>query len=65
MKYLDNLIRGKFLEISEVFGCDGGLPPGCDCICHTPCDFGRAKDDYVVGDSTYKSGVTINEIYEL
>lgn len=20
--------------------CDGGLPPGCNCVCNQPCNFG-------------------------
>ena len=29
-------------------GCDvGPLPPGCDCICHTPCDFEIEGKGYI------------------
>ena len=55
MKILEKLANAKFLDSEEMsdcdtlpcFGCDAGpLPPGCNCICHTPCDFGRAENNY-------------------
>jgi len=47
--------------------CDAGpLPPGCDCICHTPCDFGRAENNYLAEkDSKYDSNFAKNEVYEM
>jgi hypothetical protein len=48
------------------FGCDAGpLPPGCDCICHQPCDFGKAGNKSSVGDSKYESDIPNNEVYEM
>jgi len=74
MKVLENLVNAKFLGSEELSGCDalppptcdvGPLPPGCDCICHTPCDFGRAENNYSAGDSKYESGMAKNEVYEM
>ncbi len=47
--------------------CDASpLPPGCDCICHTPCDFGRAEDNYSVKEGLkYESNPAKNEVYEM
>lgn len=47
--------------------CDAGpLPPGCNCICHTPCDFGRAENNYSTEkDTKYESSMTKNEVYEM
>ncbi|MCK5449680.1 hypothetical protein KAI32_02345 [Candidatus Pacearchaeota archaeon] len=56
MKVLDNLANAEFLGSNESSGCDTGLPPGCDCICHQSCDFGRAEDSYSVGKQ---------EVYEM
>jgi len=44
MTNLDKLANAKFLDISSLNDCYTSLPPGCDCICHTPCDFGRSKE---------------------
>lgn len=61
---LDYIAKAEFLDIEKLSGCDalpcfgcdaGPLPPGCDCICHTPCDFGKT--------STYEA--SNNEVYEL
>ena len=67
MDVLYELASAEFLDSDEsggcdslpCFGCDAGpLPPGCDCICHTPCDFGR------VGDLNGKSDIG-DEVYEI
>lgn len=66
MKVLENLANAEFLDSKETSGCDAGpLPPGCDCICHQSCDFGRAENSYSVGDSNHESGITKNEVYEM
>lgn len=81
MKILENLANAEFLSDSEESncyasgsGCDalpppscdaGPLPPGCDCICHTPCDFGKDKNNYSAGNPKYESGIAKNEVYEM
>jgi len=74
MEILEKLANAEFLDSEEIsscdalpcFGCDAGpLPPGCDCICHTPCHHGKANNGYSVGDSTDESGVAKNEVYEM
>ena len=61
MKVLENLANAEFLDSEEMSGCDalpppscdaGPLPPGCDCICHTPCDFGRLANNYSAGEDS-------------
>ena len=42
------------------FSCDASpLPPGCDCVCHTPCDFGKNQNA-----ETYQ-GTSKSEVYEM
>lgn len=74
MTILKKLANAKFLDSKELSGCDalpcfgcdaGPLPPGCDCICHTPCDFGRAKGNYSAEDSKYNSNFADREVYEM
>ena len=66
MKVLKNLANAEFLDSEGSSSCDAGpLPPGCDCICHTPCDFGRAENGHSVGDSTYESNIAKSEVYEI
>ena len=64
---LDKLVNAKFLDDSEkTAGCDAGpLPPGCDCICHTPCDFGIERNDYNAESSEYDSNSAKNKVYEM
>ena len=75
MKILESLTDGEFLGLSDLSGCDGlpppacdagPLPPGCDCICHTPCDFGKSESNYSSPkDSNYDSGIMKGEVYEM
>jgi len=74
MEVLEKLANAEFIESEEMSGCDalpcfgcdaGPLPPGCDCICHTPCDFGRAENKYPVEGSKCESSRKNSEIYEM
>jgi len=75
VEILEKLTKAEFLDFKEMggcdalpcFGCDAGpLPPGCDCICHTPCDFGIAENNYLAGESSkYESNLVKNEVYEM
>ena len=65
---LNNLTNAQFLDSKKVSGCDnlpcfscdaGPLPPGCDCFCDTPCDFGRNQK---INDSGYFQNSKVYEI---
>ena len=72
---LDKLVDAKFLDGSEEEsdrgnlpsnGCDAEpLPLECDCVCHTPCDFGIEKDRYNAISLKYSSKIASNEVYEM
>ena len=74
MKLLEKLDDAEFLGLEKsmscdalpCFGCDAGpLPPGCDCICHTPCDFGKTGNKYSIKTSDYESNLQAIEVYEI
>jgi hypothetical protein len=65
MKVLEKLAKAEFLESEKSVGCDTGLPPSCDCVCHTPCDFGKTEDSYSVGERDYGAKISEKEIYEI
>ena len=68
---LNNLKDAQFLGSKEASGCDslpcfgcdaGPLPPGCDCICHTSCDFGKSQSVKGAKGSKYSPK---NKVYEM
>jgi len=40
-KFLDSEGLSEESEALQSHSCDTGLPPGCDCVCHQACDFGK------------------------
>lgn len=72
---LNKLVDAKFLDDSKEESicnalppskCDAGpLPPGCDCICHTPCDFGIEGNSDKREGLKYSSNLAKNEVYEM
>ena len=74
MTKLDNLDNAEFLDSKVSLECDalpppscdaGPLPPGCDCFCHTACDFGKMGKHSGVRGSGYEPNTADPKIYEM
>ncbi len=64
----------EFLGTKELSGCDslppptcdaGPLPPGCNCVCDTPCDFGKSEKYQLDENPRYNSKPAIRKVYEI